>query len=71
MTNVHDRPIAGLARAPEEALAEARQLLADTAGAVNPRHFRSDLLMCVTRYRAHLAALVAVSSGPTTGAARD
>jgi hypothetical protein len=41
--------------------AAAEQLLATTADTVNPGTSAPDLLTCLTRYRAHLSALVAAT----------
>jgi len=47
---------------PDAALAAARQLLADTAELITPAMPASELLTWLKRYRAHIAALVAVRS---------
>jgi hypothetical protein len=49
-------------REREAALAAATQFLADTAEAITPGTAPADMLSCLTRYRAHLAALVAATS---------
>jgi hypothetical protein len=46
----------------EAATAAAAQLLAETAEAITPDKGPAELLDCLTRYRAHLAALVTVTS---------
>jgi hypothetical protein len=54
----------------ENALAGARQLLADTVDTINPGTPAAKLLACLQRYRAHLAILVAASR-PDAGQASD
>lgn len=49
-------------RKRESALAAARQLLAETAEAITPAAAATQLLSCLTRYRAHLADLVAADT---------
>jgi excisionase family DNA binding protein len=46
----------------EAATAAAAQLLAETAEAITPDTGPAELLDCLTRYRAHLAALVTATS---------
>lgn len=47
---------------PDAALAAARQLLTDTAELITPAMPAGELLAWLKCYRAHIAALVAVSS---------
>jgi|GEM_PF-3564078 len=49
-------------RKRETVLAAARQFLAETADAITPGTAQAELLDCLTRYRAHLAALVMTTS---------
>ena len=67
MTNTDNGPSATESRSlpraePDAALAAARQLLADTAELITPAMPASELLTWLKRYRAHIAALVAVRS---------
>jgi hypothetical protein len=50
------------AKKRETTLTAAREFLAETAEAVAPDLPAADLLSCLTRYRAHLAAVVAAGS---------
>ncbi len=45
----------------QTALAAAEHLLTTTADAITPGTATAELLACLTRYRAHLSALVAAS----------
>jgi hypothetical protein len=49
----------------------AEQLLAGTAEQINPGTPAGELLSCVQRYRAHLAALAAACRGPGMPAAHS
>jgi len=49
-------------RKRETVLAAARQFLAEAADAITPGTAQAELLDCLTRYRAHLAALVMTTS---------
>jgi hypothetical protein len=53
----------------ESALGAARQFLADTVEAIGPETPAGGLLACAARSRAHLAAVVAASSGTGIAAA--
>jgi hypothetical protein len=53
-------------RRPGATRAAAEQLLTSTADMVNPATSAPDLLACLTRYRAHLSALVAATKPATT-----